>query len=232
MALNARKASGGGSKQAPMEAGTYPARTVQMIDYGVQKQNDYQGQKKNPVNEVGITYEFLDEFMKDEDGEDKLDKPRWLSERVPLHNLNSDKAKSTKRYYALDPNEEHAGDFSKLTDIPCMVTVVNNEKDGNVYTNIAAVSAMRAKDIKNAGPLVNPPKVFSLDDPDMTIFGSLPEWVQDKIKQNLDFGGSKLEALLKDAPKKEKAKKEDKPVDEETDTDEDETDDEEEGSSW
>jgi hypothetical protein len=36
----------------------------------------------------------------------------------------------------------------------------------------------------------------------MEIFKSLPEWLQDTIKNNLEFKGSKLEALLsgKDVP--------------------------------
>lgn len=201
MALNAKKAKGGnggngGSKQKPIDPGTYPARVVQILDLGVQAQQAFQGKDKPPVNEIMITYEFLDEFCVDENGNDMEDKPRWLSEVIPFHNLKADKAKSTQRYYALDPNEVFDGDFLKLVDTPCNVVVTNRVKGDKVYNNIGGVSSMRPKEAKNAAPLVNPPKTFVLDEPDMGVFLSLPEWVQDKIKSNLEYEGSELQKLL------------------------------------
>lgn len=218
MALNARnvpKVGGNkGPQQEPMEAGSYPARVVQVIDLGIQPQPAYQGEEKAPAHEIMITYEFLDEFCLDEDGNELVDKPRWLSETFPLRNLDSDLAKSTKRYYALDPDEVHGGDFTALINTPCTVTVVNNigkgKNAGKVYNNIAAVAAMRPKDARNAEELKNDPKVFVIDEPDLVIFKSLPQWLQDKIKEGLDFKGSALDKALKNAPdddKKEEAPK-------------------------
>src|SRR5690606_10512687 len=94
----------------------------------------------------------------------------------------------------------HDGDFTELVNTPCMVTVVQNagkgKNAGKVYTNIASVSTMRAKEARNAADLVNEPKVFVLDEPDLTIFKSLPQWLQDKIKGNLEYKGSALEEAL------------------------------------
>lgn len=207
MALNARnvpKAGGNkGPQQEPMDAGSYPARVVQIIDLGVQPQPDYQGEPKPPAHEIMMTYEFLDEFCLDEDGNEQEDKPRWLSETFPLRNLDSDLAKSTKRYFALDPDEVHGGDFTALIETPCTVTVVNKagkgKNAGKVFNNVAAIAAMRPKDAKNAGDLVNPPKVFVLDEPDVTIFKSLPQWLQDKVKANLNYDGSALQEALQGA---------------------------------
>lgn len=219
MALNASEVQGSGnngSKQEPLEAGNYPARLVQVIDLGLQNQRPFQGQEKPPVNEIMLTYEFVDEFVKDEDGNDVEDKPRWLSETIPLHNISQDRAKSTMRYKALDPNMEFGGDFSKLLETPCNVTVVQNpgkgQHAGKVFTNIAGISTMRPRDAQKCPNLVNPPKVFDLDTPDMEVFGSLPDWVQDKIKSNLNFNGSELQNLLGNAPEepKEEKKKADK----------------------
>lgn len=210
MALNARKAPKGGKAFPPMEAGTMPARLVQIIDLGIQPQV-YKGEEKAPKNELMTTYEFSDEFLPDEDGNPNPEKPRWLSETFPLNNLDSEKAKSTLRYYALDPNEEHDGEWPELIETPVMVTVVEWEKQGKKGNNIAATSAMRSKDAAKAPPLVNPPKVFLLDDPDIEIFLSLPDWVQDKIKSNLEYEGSLLESRLK-AHKGGDAKKEEKPA--------------------
>lgn len=196
MALNARKAPKGGKSFPPMEAGTYPARLVQIIDLGIQPQ-EFKGEEKAPKNELMTTYEFLDEFLPDDEGNPNEEKPRWLSETFALNNLDSEKAKSTVRYYALDPNEEHDGEWPELIETPAMVTVVQwkkGEKEGN---NIASTSAMRSKDAAKAPPLVNPPKVFLMDDPDVEIFLSLPDWVQDKIKAGLEYAGSLLETRLK-----------------------------------
>ena len=72
MGLNAKKvAHTGGSKgpaQEPIEPGTYPVRVAQIIDLGLQPQRPYQGQEKPPAYEIMMTYEFLDEFCLDEDG--------------------------------------------------------------------------------------------------------------------------------------------------------------------
>lgn len=203
MALNANKVEapkGKGSKQAPLEAGNYPARVVQVIDLGVQAQRPYQGQEKPPVQEIMITYELLDEFCRDEDGNEQEDKPRWISETMPLHSLKSDKAKSTKRYMALDPKQQYEGDFSQLLSIPCMVTIVTNpgkgEHAGKVFSNVAAISPMRPRDAQKAAELVNDPVFLDLDTCDMEVFNKLPDWLQDKIKGNLNYAGSRLEALL------------------------------------
>lgn len=203
MALNASKLprSGGNRKPIdPLEPGTYPARVVQIISLGLQEQQPYKGEPKQPVQELYVTYELLDEFMKDEEGNDIEDKPRWLSETFGFHSLDSDLAKSTKRYFALDPEKEHGGDWSQLIGAPCMITVIQrpSKKDPEViYNNITGVSSMRAKEAAKAPDLVNEGKLFDIDDPDMDIFSSLPEFLQDKIKKNLDFEGSALEKALK-----------------------------------
>lgn len=77
-----------------------------------------EGEEKAPKYELYVTYELSDEFLHDEDGEDILDKPRWLSESFSLHNLDADMAKSTKRYLALDPNMEHDGDWAQIAGTP------------------------------------------------------------------------------------------------------------------
>ena len=96
--LNAKRAGGGSNKdfveQELLEPGTYPVRVVQIIDLGVQPQRPFKGEQKPPVHQIQLTYEFVDEFLKDEDGNELEDKPRWLSESFPLYNLSSDRAKS------------------------------------------------------------------------------------------------------------------------------------------
>lgn len=203
MALNAKKVKGTSNKTPvePMDAGSYPARLVQVIDLGVQAQEPYNGQEKAPCQMIYTTYEFLDEFMKGEDGEPDETKPRWLSEKLPFYNLEADKAKSTLRYKSLDPNLDNDGDWSLLLGSPVLVTVVEQvakagPNAGKSYNRIASTTPMRAKDAAKAPELVNPTKMFSLDEPDLDVFLSLPDWLQEVIKGNLEYNGSKLEKLL------------------------------------
>jgi len=204
--LNANEVDGGGMKKEILEAGVYPGRLVQVIDLGMQEQRDWQGEKKGPKYELMTTYEFSDEFMKDEEGNDLLDKPRWLSETFPFFNLGAEKAKSTLRYNALDPNGEKKGEWGELLGTPCNITVIVNagkgKNTGKFYENIAGISPMRAKDVEKCPALVNQPKVFDLSAPDTVVFNSLPEWIRDKIKGNLEFNGSPLKVLLGDVSNK------------------------------
>ena len=202
MGLNAKKVQGVNKQAAePLEPDVYRARLVQLIDLGLQAQKPYQGKEKAPVQEIMLTYELCDEFMKDEDGEDIADKPRWISETLPFYGLYADKAKSTQRYNAFDPTGEFDGEFAKCIDIPVNVTVVNNVAGDKVYNNVGNVATMSAKKAANCPELVNPAKVFDLDNPDMEIFNSLPDWLKDKIKGNLNFAGSPLQAALAGKPK-------------------------------
>lgn len=200
MALNAKKVGGGeGKKFAPqdnIQAGNYPFRLVQIIDYGVQAQKEGNYGPKPPIQMIGLTVELVDEFMKDEEGNDILDKPRWVSEVIPLYNLKAERAKSTQRYEALDPQHVHDGDWTKLIGAAGNVTIVNNKKGDKVYDNIASFSPMRPRDAAACPDLVNPPKVFVLDEPDLEVFNSFPEWIREKIKGNLNYEGSTLQKLL------------------------------------
>lgn len=209
MALIANKAGNNGNRveQSPIEPGVYPGRLVQIIDLGLQAQRPFQGKEKPPAQEIMLTYELVDCFMLDEKGKELEDKPRWVSETLPLFGLFADRAKSTQRYKAMDPNEVHGGDFSQLIGTPINVTIVNNVVADKTYTNVANLGPMRPKDAEKCPQLKNEPKVFDVDNPDMEVFKSLPQWIQDKIKKNLNYSGSKLEKLAgAPAPAKEEKK--------------------------
>lgn len=189
---------GNGFQQPDLEDGSYPARVVQVIDLGLQAQRPWKGQEKPPKHEVFITYELLDEFCVDEEGNELTDKPRWVSERIPLNNLDNDKAKSTQRYNVLDPNNEFGGEFLDVVGQPCVVTLVINKKDDKTYTNVASISAMRAKDASKAPELQGTPTVFNLESPNKEVFDAFPEWIQDVLKGNLEYAGSRLAEMLGD----------------------------------
>ena len=203
MTVNASKVTGGGkSNIPPLEPGSYPARIQSVIDLGLQAQRPYQGQDKQPAHELMLTYELSDEFLLDEDGQVQEDKPRFVSDRFPLFPLNAEKAKSTKRYLALDPTQEHGGDFGALLGMPVTVTITQSKPtaNGRIYNNVAGIAPMRSKEADKLPALVNDQVLFDLDEPDMQIFKSMLDWIRGVIAENLEFKGSKLEAAMSADP--------------------------------
>ncbi len=200
MAINAKTAPSNSGPRAPLlDVGSYPARLVQIIDLGVQKQRPWQGQEKPPARMINLTYELLDEFMLDEDEQEDTSRPRWLSERFVLHNLEADKAKSTLRYNALDPAGVYEGDFMKCLGIPVNITVVHNPnpKDKEYpYQNVGGITPMREKDAIKAPALVNGTVIFDLEEADIEKFLKLPQFIQKMIRENLEFPGSLMEKMI------------------------------------
>ncbi len=238
MAFNAKEFEGGGQRFAPppaLDAGAYGARLVQLLLLGLQPRRAFKGDEKPPMEQMYTTYELADEFMEDEDGNEDESKPRWISETLPMFSLGVDLATATKRYYALDQDLEDDGDWEVQVGKPVMITLTNKAgtsaadvKDKVRRNYIGGTSALTRKAANKATELVNPPKVFDIDAPDMEVFFSLPQWLQDKMTTNLRFGGSNLETAIdeyqepnKDKPKKEKKAKKNKPeVDPDSDDEE------------
>lgn len=202
MALNAKTAPRMGGdfvEQPALDAGQYPARVVQVIDMGLQPQRAFQGKEKPPAHQIMITYELSHEFMVDEHGNPIAEKPRWYSEDFVFHNIGAEKAKSTIRYYAIDPKGVADGDFSKLVGMPCqvMLTKVPDKKNpGKEKNYVGDVSAAARMPGYVQPELVNPSSTFSMDEPDLEVFKKLPEWIQKRLKENLEYVGSPLDKLL------------------------------------
>lgn len=185
--------------QKEMEIGNYFCRIAQVIDLGLHHKDVWDAatnsfvkdMEKAPVQMIMVTYEFVTEFMKDEQGNDLEDKPRWLSETFPLHSLKVDLATSTKRYNAIDPKGEFGGDWSLLLGAPCTVTIAHKKSGKAKIGNVAPpMKGMPVPDLKNE------PKMLDLSEPDLEIFRSLPEWLQERVKENLEYNGSPLQKLL------------------------------------
>ncbi len=148
-----------------------------------------------------------------QNGVELEDKPRWLSEEFALLPLSSDLATSTKRMLAFDPGlDKLGGDWSQVLTLPCSVSVAHTGGGRAKVGNVAKpMKGMVVADLKNE------PKVFTLDAPDIDVFRSFPEWIQERIKANLDFEGSALQKALAGQPVGEPKKEEkvaEKPVQE------------------
>jgi len=201
MTLNASKIqSNAAPKRVPQDEiaiGNYMARLVQVIDTGLQYKdvwdpasNSYKKDtSKPPVQHIRTTYELLTEYMKDENGEENPEKPRWISEEWPLYSLDQDLATTTKRYNGIDPNHIKGGDWIALAGDPCQVAVVH-KKSGKAKIGgvAAAIKGIPYPELKNE------PKVYTFDMGENEIFGSFPQFVQDRIKEATNWGGERAPA--------------------------------------
>lgn len=140
------------------------------------------------------------------DGEDK---PRWLSSRrftVSLHERAALFQMLTAwRGKALtDAELDPAGDgfdLMQMAGVPAMLSVTVVEKDdGSKYNRIEAVTGF-----PKGLPAPQPESeilVFDADEPDMEVFGKLPEWVQDIIRKSTQFADNAPEEKV-DIPPEE-----------------------------
>ena len=208
MSFNAaEQPSSGGITIEPMDTGTYPARIAGVSIVG-KHASTYMGEVKEPKINLAITYEFLDEFLKDENGDDIADKPRILTENMAFHNLSNQRAKSTERYLAVDPKSEFGGDWSKLLTTPIMVSVVQNpgkgKNAGKVFNNVDSIAPMRPKEASKAPPLVNEAFLFDFYNPTKESWERAPGAVKGICRRAVDFAGSEMEEWDSGAPQNDK----------------------------
>jgi len=168
-----------GSNVAPLEAGTYPARCVQVIDLGDQM-NELAGRLQH---QVMILWEIPTERL-EINGEDK---PRVMSATYTASLSDKAKLRSVLESWRGKQftDEELAGfDLAKILDTTCMLTVVSktSKTSGKEYSAIGSVSKLMK------GYVVPPAETtifaFDLEDEDaLDKLEALPEWIQSRIKE-------------------------------------------------
>lgn len=195
MALIAKEKGGSGGYD-PVEAGTYPARCVAVVDLGIQH-NTFNNKDQEKVL---LMFELPTERIT-VDGEDK---PRWLSARYTM-SLN-EKATLRKTLDAwrgkpFTPEELLGFDLSSVINAPCMLTVTNTEKNGNTYANISGVSKlMKGMEVP---ALENEPIVFDMEAENAEeVKAKLPDWVQKIIEESVSWKSRKadMDVLDDDGP--------------------------------
>ena len=174
----------------PLDGGTYMSVCVGVIDLGEQyRQFDKQKQGKY-AEECMFIFEIPSERVQVDGG----DKPRWLSSKrytVSLHERSALYQMLTSwRGKALSDAElDPAGDGFDLMQMAgqgAMLSVSVAEKDdGSLKNKIEAVTGF-PKGIAPPQP-ESEILVFDADDPDMEVFGKLPEWIQDVIRKSTQF---------------------------------------------
>lgn len=189
MAFIASDNGGGNFKRVP--AGVFIGRCYSLIDLGTQLTSGQYGEKLQ--HKIRIGWEL---FGDDENGVpltvevDGKEMPMTISKSytVSLHEkagLRKDLAAWRGRDFS---DEEAKGfDVSKLIGAYCMVNVTTSETNGKTYSNVAGLTPLPGA-LKNAKPApVHENVVFDLDSPDMAVFESFHEKLQEAIKRSPEW---------------------------------------------
>lgn len=189
MGFIASDSGGGNFKRVP--AGVHIGRCFSLIDLGTQHSSGQYGEKFQ--HKVRIGWEL---FGEDDNGDpltvdvDGKTMPLTISKSytMSLHEkagLRKDLAAWRGRDFT---DEEARGfDVSKLIGAYCMVNVTTSESNGKTYSNVAGLTPLPAA-LKNAKPAaVHENVLFNLDEPDLKVFDSFHEKLQEAIKRSPEW---------------------------------------------
>ena len=185
------KDSGGSGNFKKVPPGAYIGRCYSLVDLGTQTTNGQYGEKQQ--HKIRISWEL---FGEDEQGLpltieiNNKHMPLTISKSytMSLHEkagLRKDLAAWRGRDFT---QEEAAGfDVSKLLGAYCMVNVTTSENNGKTYTNVAGLTPLPGA-LKNSKPApVHEHVVFDLDAPDMRVFATFHEKLQEAIKSSPEW---------------------------------------------
>lgn len=192
MAFIAKDSGGGDFKKVP--PGAYIGRCFSLIDLGTQLTSGQFGEKLQ--HKIRIGWEL---FGEDEQGQpltvlvDGHEMPLTISKSytMSLHEKASLR-KDLAAWRGKDFTDEEAKGFdvSKLVGAYCMVNAVNSETNGKTYTNVAGLTPLPGA-LKNVKPApVHEPVLFNLDEPDLSVFATFHEKLQDAIKKSPEWAKS------------------------------------------
>lgn len=176
------KETGGGSNYAPIEAGTYPARCVGVIDIGIQH-NDFNGKDQEKIR---IIWELPTERT-EVDGQDK---PRWMSKAytASLHEKAALR-KDLDSWRGKPFNSEELAGFNleNIVGAPCILTIVHQDsKTGGEYAKVSAISKiMKGMEVPQ---LESEPIIFDMESNNAeVVLDKLPKWMQDEVKNSITW---------------------------------------------
>lgn len=179
------KAAVGGSGDFELvPAGVYLARCYQMIDLGTQKVVSKQFGTKS-VRQVMLYWEIL----QDDDGKDVfMEDGKRVFSISKTYTLSMHKKAGLRkdldswRGEPFTDAEADGFDITKLLGVFCKLQVVHNKSGDRVFANVNSIMTTKKK-AKGVSALVG----FSVEDPEMDVYESLPEWLQNKIADSKEW---------------------------------------------
>jgi len=207
MSFIASDSGGGNFKRVP--AGAYIGRCYRLVDLGTQLTTGQYGEKLQHKMQVG--WEL---FGEDEEGKpltidvDGKEMPLTINKSytVSLHE-KSGLRRDLSAWRGKDFTDEEAKGFdvAKLVGAYCMVNVTTSETNGKTYSNVAGLTPLPGA-LKNNKPTpVHANVTFDLDAPDMAVFETFHEKLQEAIRKSPEWaklqkkGGSGFDDMPNDA---------------------------------
>lgn len=199
MAFIIRDTGGNGNyKRVPQ--GVFIGRCYSLIDLGTQTTTGQFGTKSQ--HKIRIGWEL---FGEDETGApltvdvDGLELPMTIqkSYTVSMHEkagLRRDLAAWRGRDFTDEEMKEF--DIAKLLGAYCMINVTESENNGKIYSNVGGITPLPGALKNNKPEGVHDHVIFNLADPDMSVFNSFHEKLQDAIMTSPEW----VKIVSKDAP--------------------------------
>ena len=189
MGFIAADSGGGNFKRVP--SGVHIGRCYSLIDLGTQTSNGQFGEKHQ--HRIRVAWEL---FGEEDDGTpltvdvDGTMMPMTISKSytVSLHEKASLR-KDLAAWRGRDFTDEEARGFDvrKLVGAYCMVNVTTSETNGKTYSNVAGLTPLPSA-LKQAKPdPVHKNVIFDLDEPDMNVFATFHEKLQEVIKSSPEW---------------------------------------------
>ena len=187
MSLTIKPSGEGNFIQVP--TGMHLARCYRIIDLGTQK-TEYMGQVRH-LPKVMLQFEIHSENDKGEPLVTSEGKPLILSKTYTnSNNERSSLIKDLQTWRGKEFTDTERRNASVVSVIGQwgMINVVETEGNGRTYTNISSINPVPAAIKKNGLPNgVNQEVIFNLDNFDQSLFDSLSEGIQNKIKQSSEW---------------------------------------------
>jgi len=190
MTLIAKESGGGGGEFTLVPQGMHLARCYRVVDLGTQE-TMYLGAVKH-LHKVMLQFEVH--------GEDDTGNPTVTTKGEPMSisknftlslaemaTLRKDLQTWRGREFTAD--ELRGFELKNVLGAWAMISVIKAMgNNGKEYTNIAAIMSVPSA-IKKAGIPEghNPLKIFSIDEPDMTLFDSFSNGLQEKIAKSPEW---------------------------------------------
>lgn len=173
----------GGAAFTPCPAGTYQARCIRLIDMGTQT-TDYQGETKT-AHKLLMAFEILSDTERRDDGTPHIVSKRFtasLHEKAALR-----KVLASWRGRDFTPPELKAFDLAGVLGKTCLISLVDNTKDGKTFTNIAAIMAAPKGTTPPEGTCNEPLTHWDMAAPDWAVFAALPARIVEQIEASPEF---------------------------------------------
>ena len=181
MSLIASSTGNGGSVK-PIEAGSHVAVCYGLVDLGHQYNEKYQ----KSTAKILVMFEILDETFTTKEGKEmnrsiSSTYTKSLNEKSALY-----KDLIAWRGRPFTDEELKGFDLKHIVGVPCMLSIVHEERNGSTYANIASImklpKAMQGMVQPTLGKII-----FDLDESELSEMAVLPQWVQERIQKSDEY---------------------------------------------